>query len=416
MAACWAGPVTAWAQASPALKVWVHAGPGPEREAYVRAVEAFNQDAAVRQGGVLVELQTQQEAGYAAAVEQAAKSKTLPCVLEFDGPHVTAYAAAGHLLALDGFPGLMRVRDSMLGSLVKQGTMGGHLYSVGQYDSGLALWGNRELLNRVGARIPSKLGDGWTREELDEVLKRLKAAGVPTPLDMKFNYGVGEWLSYGIAPIMQSMGGDLMDRRDLHTVRGVLNSPSNVRALTLVQGWVHAGYVDAAPKDDKAFAEGRAALSWVGHWAYKDYKAALGDKLVLMPVPKFGLRPVTGSGSWNFGIAKTCAHPALAASFLEHLMSRAEISRVTAANGAIPGTGPALVFNSYYAPQGELRLYAEQLLSNQAVVRPQSPDYQIVSAAFAKAVAAIVHGVDVQSSLDRAVNEIDNHPARSPSK
>jgi multiple sugar transport system substrate-binding protein len=405
-----AGAAAAHAQA---FSVWVHSGPGPERDGYAASVRAFNEAEALARRGTRAELVSLPEGHYAAAVDRAAAAGTLPCVLEFDGPHVAAHAAAGRLLPLDGFEALARLRASMLASLVRQGTVDGRLYGIGQYDSGLALWGNRTLIERAGVRIPVRSGDGWTLAELEDALKKLKAAGVPTPLDLKFNYGVGEWFTYGFAPLLQSLGGDLIERERLARAQGVLNGAAAVRAMTLLLGWVTAGWVDAQPRDDRAFAEGRAALSWVGHWAWQGYRQALGDQLVLMPVPRFGARPVTGSGSWNFGIAASCTQPEAAARFIAHLMSRTEILRITEVNGAVPGTGQALAFSSLYGPGGELRLFAEQLLSGQARVRPATPAYPVITAAFSDAVAQIVRGADVQATLDDAARRIDQALERS---
>jgi len=389
------------------IAMWIHAGPGPERDAYVASVAAFNQQEQRMFRSTTASLRLMAEADYSKSVEAAAASRTLPCVLEFDGPNVAAYAASGHLQPLDDFEPLMRIRNSTLRSLVRQGTVNGKLYSLGQYDSGLALWGNRKLLDKVGARIPTKAGQGWTLAEFEDVLGRLKRAGVPHPLDMKFNYGIGEWITYGFSPIVQGFGGDLINRKDMSQAHGVLNSAASVEALSTLKGWVTAGYVDTQPADDTAFTSGQSALSWVGHWVYKDYKKALGNDLVLIPLPRFGDKTVVGSGSWNFGIASTCNDKPAAARLVEHLMSRAEVLRVTAINGAVPGTGAAMAFSPLYNEGGELRLYADQLLSGLAVVRPPTPHYPIVSQEFAAAVSRAVKGGDPQKELDEAANQID---------
>lgn len=389
------------------VSVWVHSGPGPERNAYAAAVAAFNDLQARGRESARAELVPVSEASYGASVERAAREGKLPCVLEFDGPNVAAYASAGHLVPLDRFSALAQTRSTMLGSLLRQGTVDGKLFSVAQYDSGLALWGNRRLLQQVGARIPTRVDDGWSLAEFEDVMRKLKAAGVPAPLDMKFNYGIGEWLTYGFAPLVQGFGADLVDPRDLRTARGVLNSAAAVRAMATLQGWIRSGYVDAAPADDSSFVSGRSALSWVGHWVYPEYRKALQQDLVLMPLPRFGPKTVTGSGSWSFGISSTCPHPEAAARFLEHLMSRAEILRVTEVNGAVPGTGAAMVYSRNYGPNGELRLYAEQLLAGLARVRPPSPKYPVISKAFSNAVSRIAKGADPQKTLDAAVLEIE---------
>lgn len=391
----------AYAQAR--LSMWVHAGPGPEADAYVAAVQAFNQ----AHPDVKVELVKLPEGSYSDQVNAAALARKLPCVLDFDGPNVYNYAWSQKIIPLDGFPELAAARADMLPSLVRQGTYNGRLYSVGQFDSGLALWANRKLLEKAGVRIPAKVQQAWDYAEFEAALKKLKAAGVPYPLDMKFNYGAGEWFTYGFSPLVQSFGGDLIDRNGFKTASGVINGEGAVHAMSMLQNWVRAGYVNAATKDDADFVKGKSAISYVGHWTYKTYKSALGDDLVLVPMPKFGSRAVTGAGSWNFGISADCKDPKAAARLLAHLMSPAEVLRVTQANGAVPGTGAALAQSKEHGPNGPLRLYAEQIRERIALVRPETPAYPVITQAFSEAVNNIVAGGIVKKELDRAAKKID---------
>lgn len=387
------------------VSVWVHAGPGPERDVYIASVKAFNES----QKDVKVDLVVLPEGSYSDQVNAAALSKKLPCLLDFDGPNVYNYAWTKKIIPLDGFAELASIKADLLPSLQRQGTYNNKLFSLGQFDSGLAIWGNKKLLTQAGVRIPSKLGDAWTLAEFEDALKKLKAAGVASPLDMKFNYGVGEWFTYGFSPIVQSFGGDLINRKDFKSAKGVINGAEAIKALTTLQGWVKAGYVNAATKDDSDFVKGKAALSYVGHWTYADYKKALGDDLVLIPMPKFGAKAVTGAGSWNFGISADCKEPKAAAKVLGFLMSTPEIARVTEVNGAMPGTVSALNANKNYAKGGALEVYAQQAAEKVSQVRPETPAYPTITTAFAEAVNNIVAGADVKTELDKAAKKIDQN-------
>ena len=391
------------AQAETLVSMWVHAGPGPERDVYIAAVRAFNDASA----DIKIKLLTLPEGKYSDQVNAAALANKLPCILDFDGPNVYNYAWSKKIVPLDELPIGKLAKAEMLPTLVRQGTYNGKLYSVGQYDSGLALWGNAKTLKAAGIRIPKGVDDAWTSAEFEDALKKLKAAGVPFPLDMKFNYGIGEWVTYGFSPLVQSFGGDLIDRKGYKTAKGALNGPEAVKALSTLQGWVKQGYVNPATKNDGDFVQGKSALSWVGHWVYNDYHKALGDDLVLIPMPKFGAKAVTGAGSWNFGISKSCETLPAASKVLEHLMSKAEILRVTAQNGAVPATKAAQAESANYGPNGALKLYIEQANKGVARVRPETPAYPTITAAFAEAVNNIVGGGDVQKELDKAVKKID---------
>jgi multiple sugar transport system substrate-binding protein len=385
------------------VSMWVHDGAGPEVLAHEAAVKAFN----AQQTDIRLQLVKLPEGSYNDQVNAAALARKLPCVLEFDGPQLYSYAWTKKILPLDGFAELAAARAGQLPSLLRQGNYQGRLYSLGQFDSGLALWGSRKLLTRAGVRIPTGVADVWTQTEFEAVLKQLKASGVATPLDMKFNYGMGEWYSYGFAPIVQSFGGDLIERPGFRRAQGVINGPATVRALSTLQGWARAGYINPATKDDADFVKGKAALSWVGHWVYRDYRKALGDDLVLIGAPQWGGRAVTGAGSWNFGISAHCKHPQAAARVLAHLLSVPEILRVTAVNGAVPGTQAALAQSSDYGPTGALRLYVDQLRGPVAVVRPETPAYPAITTAFAEALNNVMAGAAVQRELDRAARKID---------
>lgn len=391
------------AQAQTTVSMWVHAGPGPERDAYAASIKAFNE----ANKDVKVDLVALPEGSYSDQVNAAALAKKLPCVLDFDGPNVYNYAWTKKIVPLDGYAPLQAVKGQMLPTLVRQGTYNGKLYSVGQFDSGLAIWANKKTLTAAGIRIPKGVDDAWTLAEFEDALKKLKAAGVPFPLDMKFNYGIGEWVSYGFAPMLQSFGGDLIDRKTYKTAKGVLNGPASVKAAQTLQGWIKAGYVNPAAKNDGDFAAGKSALSWVGHWVYNDYKKALGDDLVLLPMPKLGAKAATGAGSWNFGISADCKAPDAAAKVLAHLMSKNEILRVTDGNGAVPGTTEAQAASKHYAAGGPLRLYVDQLNKGVAVVRPETPAYPAISSAFAEAMNNIFGGADAQKELDKAAKKID---------
>lgn len=397
--------VASIAQAQTAVSMWVHAGPGPEREAYIASAKAFN-DA---NKDIKIELITLPEGSYSDQVNAAALAKKLPCVLDFDGPNVYNYAWTKKIVPLDGFPFAKDIKAQLLPTLLRQGTYNGKLYSVGQFDSGLAIWGNKKTLTAAGVRIPKGIDDAWTLVEFEDAMKKLKAAGVAFPLDMKFNYGIGEWVSYGFSPILQSFGGDLINRKDYKSTQGTLNGPQSVKAMQTLQGWIKQGYVNPATKNDGDFVQGKSAMSWVGHWVYNDYKKALGDDLVLIPMPKLGAKAATGAGSWNFGLSSDCKAPDAAAKVLAHLMSKNEILRVTEGNGAVPATTAAQASSKNFAANGPLRLYVEQLNKGVAVVRPETPAYPAITSAFSEAMNNIFGGADVQKELDKAAKKIDQN-------
>jgi multiple sugar transport system substrate-binding protein len=298
----------------------------------------------------------------------------------------------------------------VLGSLIQQGTYppDGKIYSFGLGDSGLGMWGRKSLLSAAGVRVPKGVDDAWTMAEFEDALEKLsKQPGIKYPLDAKLNYGQGEWYTYGFSPMIQSYGGDLIDRKTW-TATGTINSKPAVEALTHLQNWVKKGWVAPASEgDDSFYGKKIAAISFVGHWMYPAHSKAFGDDLVLLPMPKWGTKHATGMGGWCWGITKNSKQPENTAKVLEYFLSTKVVADLSTAMGAVPGTKSAQPEVALYKEGGPLNLYIQQLAKGSGVPRPPHPAYPTITAAFAKAIADIVDGVDVQKALDTAAARID---------
>jgi multiple sugar transport system substrate-binding protein len=386
------------------VEVWFHSGKGEEREVLDAQVEDFN----AMQDEVQIEAVQLPEGSYNDQVNAAALAGDLPCLLDFDGPFLYNYAWSGYLIPLDDYVS-SELRDDFLPSIINQGTYAGKLYSLGTFDSGLAIWGNKAYLEAAGVRIPTGIDDAWDKEEFVDALEKLQALDeVEYAIDFKMNYGAGEWFTYGFSPMMQSFGGDLIDRTDYQSADGVLNGPEAVEGMEFFQSLFEDGYAIAEPAgDDDFYVQKKAALSWVGHWMWTPHSENLGDDLVLIPMPKFGDKAVTGMGSWNWGITSSCENPDATWKFLEFLISPDEILHMTNANGAVPARKSAIAKSELYAEGGPLNIFVQQLEGGVALERPVTPAYPVITAAYAEAVQNIVAGADVQAELDKAVEKID---------
>jgi len=391
------------AQTPTEVSLFFHSGQGSERDALDQTLTAFNESQSDYRA-VATELP---EGSYTDSVNAAALAGNLPCLLDFDGPTLYSFAYKGYLIPIDDYVSADMHAD-ILSSIIDQGTYNGKLYSLGVFDSGLAIWGNKSYLDEAGVRIPTSIHDAWTLDEFNQALEALSQIdGVEYPLDLKMNYGQGEWFTYGFAPIVQSFGGDLIDRSDYQTAEGILNGDAAVTAMTWFQSLFTDGYTTATPADDNLFPDGKSALSLVGHWEYNRYAEALGDSLVLIPMPKFGEKAVTGMGSWNWGITSSCAAPDGAWALLDFMMSPEQMVVMTDSNGAVPSRISVLDADARFAMGGPLHIYVEQLQGGVALVRPQTPAYPVITAEFATAVDEISKGGDVQTALDSAVDAID---------
>jgi multiple sugar transport system substrate-binding protein len=382
------------------ITVWYHSGRGSERQVTQDQVKRFNE----MQNDVKVNLVELPEGSYNEQVQAAAVANDLPDVLDLDGPFVANYAWSGYLHPLEDYMS-EDMKEDFLPSIMSQGTYNDHVYALGAFDSGLALWGNKKYLEEIGARIPTSVDDAWTQEEFMNILKDLKEnTEADYALDFKIHYGVGEWYTYGFSPFFQAFGADLIDR-EARQAEGTLNGEKAVEAGKWFQSLFEMGYVNSNPPGDTEFKNGVAALSWSGHWDYNPYKEALGENLVLLPAPKFE-KQATGMGSWAWSITNNSENPEAAWKFLEFVLQPENIVQMSDANGAVPSRKSAVELSEAYQASGDLNLLVEQL-EEIAVPRPVTPAYPVITDSFQTALDNIISGGNVQEELDSAAEQID---------
>lgn len=388
------------------IRIWAQQSQEKEAAALQATLAKFNSG----QSGIKAELRLIPEADYNNSVN-AAKPEDLPDVLMVDGPNTASMVYNRRLGPIDGFVSA-ETKANATAPILAQGTIDGKLYVLGQFESGLGIWGNKKLLDAAGVTYPTALSDAWTAKEFTDALAALAAKDDDGKvLDVKENYTfTGEWATYGFSPLLYSAGAGLIKDGK---AAGTLDSPQAVQAMETFVGWKK--YVDPNTKDD-AFAKGKVALSWVGHWVYPDYSKALGEDLVLLPLPDFGGGVKSGHGSWAWGISATSKNGKAAGAFLDALMADDSVAAMTAANGAVPGTTSALAASSLYQEGGPLKLYSDQLskpceavadASCTVVTRPLTAGYPVITNQFAGALKAIYEGADVKASLEKAAKAID---------
>jgi multiple sugar transport system substrate-binding protein len=400
------------------LVLWAHRGnAAAESQALQATVRQWN----LYNPSTPVEVEFFDESGYSQRVAST-PLRELPDILEVDGPTVAAHVRAGRLLRLDDLLSNDTL-DNMTPTAVAQGTVRGRLYAVAQFGSAIGVFANKRLLRAAGVSYPESLDDAWSDRQFLRAVDRLARSNRLLPgkaIDLKLNYSPGldgEFGTFAFTPVVWSAGGDLL--RD-GRAEGAINSSETVDALTMVAA-LRPYTSDNA--DDKDFVSGRVPLSWVGHWAFADYREALGDDLLALPLPDLGRGPKTGAGSWAWGIPPTSRNPDTAARFLELLLSDAQIARIVSVNGAPPATFTALDRSNTYGQGSPLNLWGQlgatapgvDCAAGQpripaacgAITRPVTAGYPVVTEQFGGALAKIFDGADPRSTLDDAAQAID---------
>jgi multiple sugar transport system substrate-binding protein len=379
------------------LTMWTHSAGNPaELEVYEQIISDFN----ASQDDYEVVTEAFPQGAYNDAIVAAAAADDLPCLLDMDGPIVPNWAWAGYIQPLE-LP--TEITDALLPTAV--GSYQGEIYSAGYWDAALSIFARESVLQENGIRIPT-VDEPWTIDEFDSALATLKDAGYDTPLDIGAE-DTGEWWPYAYSPMLQSAGGDLINRDTMLSAEGALNGPEAVEFFTWFQdafakGWASNG----GTVGNEEFNNDEVALSYTGVWNALDSLEAAGDDLLILPPPDFGNGPKIGGASWQWGISSTCNSPEGARAYLEFSFQDKYITQFSDKQVVIPATEGAVAASEYFGPGGDLEPFVE-LSQKFAVPRPETPAYPVISSTFEKAAKDIMNGADVQQALDTAVAEID---------
>ncbi|MES9991725.1 MAG: extracellular solute-binding protein [Candidatus Thiodiazotropha sp.] len=145
-------PVSEQAGQRKIIRVWTHMLPDSvEGDVFVKTVSAFEQ---AQDDYTIEDVVPFAPETYADRIIGSAQSGSLPCVLEFDLGHVYNFAWSGYLEPIDRFVSA-ELKADFLPSIIAQGTFNGQLYSLGQFDSGMVVYGNRHYLQTADIRIPT---------------------------------------------------------------------------------------------------------------------------------------------------------------------------------------------------------------------------------------------------------------------
>lgn len=390
-------PTAAPSTGATKLGLWTHsAGNEGEMKVIQQMVDDFN----AQQSQYEVAIEAFPQASYNDSVAAASVAGSLPCIIDLDQPTVPNFAWSGYIRELP-------VPEDMLSKFTPGGTgvYMDKVYSLGQFDVALLHYARKSVLEKYDIRIPT-LDEPWTLDEFNTILKTLKDSGeFDYALDVNAQW-TGEWWSYAYAPMLQSFGGDLIDRTTYTSADGVLNGAEALAWGEWFQGLFKDGYANPKPADDQCFLQGHCALWYTGSWSANDVVKALGDDALFLPAVDFGHDPKIGAASWQWGISSACETPDGAWQFIEHVMQPANIALMSETTGLVPTTAEGAALTEKYKEGGPYRIFYE-MSDRFALLRPATPGYLRISSEFEQAGIKIRDGSNVQDTLDDAVDAID---------
>src|SRR5256886_9907541 len=167
------------------IQLFFPSGQGPERDALNATLKAFSD----RYPGITVDVVQLPEGRYTDEVNVAALAHSLPCLLDFDGPTLYNYAWSGYLIPLDRYMS-PEMKADFLPSIIRQGTYNHHLYSLGQFDSGLGIYANKHYLSEAGVRLPTINNPSTLTGFHFFLAKLMERPGRPYPVALGRYFGV----------------------------------------------------------------------------------------------------------------------------------------------------------------------------------------------------------------------------------
>ena len=383
------------------INMWTHSAGNPDELA---AIEGWIADFNAQSDQYEVTLESFPQASYNDSVAAASIAGSLPCIIDLDGPTVPNFAWSGYIQPL----GLSEADVEAMGVLTNDvGRYNGDIYSLGQFDVALLMYARQSVLDEYGIRVPS-MDEPWTLDEFNAALDTLKDSGeFEYAFDVNAGYS-GEWWPYAYSPMLQSFGGDLINRDTFTDAEGVLNGPEAVAFGEWFQNLFVNGYTPATPADDQGFNTGRVALWYTGSWAANSVLEAWGDDALFLPPPDFGSGPVIGAGSWQLGVSTSCSDEAAAGAkeFVLFTMQPEQVALMSNMSSLIPTTPEGAALTENYAEDGPFRSFYD-LAEAYARVRPETPGYLTISSQFEQALLSIRDGGNVQDALDDAVDAIE---------
>lgn len=384
-----------------AVTLWTHSAGNPaEMEKIATWIEEFN----ASQDQYQVVFEAFPQGAYNDTVVAAALSNSMPCILDVDGPNVPNWAYSGYLKPLD-IP--QATLDTFLPSTTAE--WDGKVYAQGQFDAAVAILARQSDLDSLGLRVPT-LDQPWTGDEFQAALEAYKDSG---KFDFAFDPGMawtGEWYPYGFSPMLQSFGGDLIDRSTYTSAEGALNGDAAVAWGDWWQKLFLDGYSPGTSQSgadrDSGFIDGKYGLQWNGIWAANAAIEKFGDDVLFLPAPDFGTGPKIGAGSWQWAVSASCEAPEVADAWINFLLEPERVAAISDAQNVIPGRDDARPLTTKFKEGGVFAVFYD-LSAAQAVIRPPTPAYLTIAKLFEKAAADIANGADVQTTLDNATDQIN---------
>jgi len=353
------------------LRVWL-VGTDTPQEARDYLTETFADE---NPGSTLV-IEEQQWTGLVDKLTTSLSSSDSPDIVEMGNTQAAAFTSAGALLDLTDIQEQLGGSD-LLDGFVEAGTWDGKLYAAPYYSGARIVFYNTAQYEEAGVDMPTTLDEYVANGvALADALDGVSGVYFPGK----------DW--YNALPFVWENGGEVAVQNDDGTWDAQLSSEASIAGLTQVQELMTKASLAAKDGDETEawvpFRTEKAATLSAPSWAYwsivadEDQKeTALTDTLGYFALPgKDGGAAQVFAGGSNVGIAAKSAHPELAKSALEIMLSD-DYQSLLAAGGLVPAKKS--LGSKVAAATPELAAVIAEAAAN-AKLTPASPKWADVEA------------------------------------
>ncbi|MCL4458534.1 MAG: extracellular solute-binding protein [Chloroflexi bacterium] len=327
-----------------------------------------------------------------------------------DGPNIKGYAYAGSIIPLDDIY-TKEDMDDFVDASVKEGSWKGKLYAGPIQQSSIVIFYNTKMFDEAGIKPPKTLEDAWTWPQFAEALRKvvgpIPPGGVPKVWGL-VTRSIGT--DYDWIPMVRSNDKPgtptfLGMSPDGTKVTGYIDTPQALEAFQFMSDFFNKWKLSPQATVPDAFETGKAAT----YMRPEDLRIILKTKYpdipwALTPLPYFKT-PITHTGSFMFMITSGSKHQKEAKEFVKFMTSKemsptwySLISRLSARK-------------STFAKIPEYQSFPLNISYLELVKwghsRPETPGYTEYGTLLKQALADIIKGLPVESTIKTAATKID---------
>ncbi|MCL4458462.1 MAG: extracellular solute-binding protein [Chloroflexi bacterium] len=332
-----------------------------------------------------------------------------PDVIDADGPNIKAYAYAGSIIPLDAIYTKEDMADFVEAS-VREGSWQGKLYAGPYIQSSILIFYNTKMFDEAGIKLPRTLEEAWTWPQFAEALR--KVVGPIPPDGIPKVWGLvtrSLGTNYDWIPMVRSN-----DKPGTPTfmgmspegtkVTGYIDTPQALEAFQFMSDFFNKWKLSPQATVPDAFETGKAATAMRPDDFVIVLKKYPDMKWSIMPLP-YLKTPITHTGNLMLTVTSGAKHKEEAKEFVKFMTSK-EMAPIWFKNiGMLPAR------KSAYAQIPEFQTFPLNLSYLELVkwghARPETPGYTEYGTLVNQALADIIRGLPVESTIKTAATRID---------